>query len=119
MHFFFFLTASFPQSFIYTNLQPSSLSSSSILPPQFLNFFLRPEKLKHQKYMLGEFTAWNFCLLSMDGNDQVDAASGYSFVVLLRVHVCWWLAQKQFYSKNRNWSSYVTNEERQNERQGR
>lgn len=49
--------------------------------------------------MLGEFTVWNFCLLSTDGNHQVDAASGYSFVVLLRVHACWWLAQKQFYAK--------------------
>lgn len=55
----------------------------------------------------------------MDGNDQVDTASGYSFVVLLRMHVCWWLAQKQFDVRNRIQSSNVTNKEKQNERQGR
>lgn len=59
--------------------------------------------------MLRELTIWIFCLLSTDGNDQVDAASGYCFVVLLRVHVCWWLAQKQLDVRNKIQSSYVMN----------
>lgn len=55
----------------------------------------------------------------MDGNDQVDAASGYSFVVLLSVRICWWLAQKQLDVRNRTQSSYAMKKEKQNERQGR